>query len=145
MKLILPILYILYFTLSGSSRLEVLCKKVFLKILQNSQQNTWGLQLYQKKRLWHRCFPMNLTKFLRTTFFYRTPPVAASVFCLLLWQWSVLKTIFHKAKSQEEDLDLRRPLQDSQQVYCLGKDRERSNLVYCKFRNIRIDTVLNSG
>ena len=26
-----------------------------------------------KKRLWHRCFPVNFEKSLRT-FFYRTPP-----------------------------------------------------------------------
>ena len=25
-----------------------------------------------KKRLWHRCFPVNFAKFLRTPFFYRT-------------------------------------------------------------------------
>ena len=31
-----------------------------------------------KKKLWHRCFPVNFVKFLRTHF-YRTPPVAASV------------------------------------------------------------------
>ena len=42
------------------------------------------------KRLLHRCFPVNFAKFLRTSFFYRTPPVAASVFsnltpCNHLW------------------------------------------------------------
>ena len=31
-----------------------------------------------KKRLWHRCFPMDFAKFLRSPFFYRTPTVAAS-------------------------------------------------------------------
>ena len=31
-----------------------------------------------KKRLWHRCFPVNFAKFLRTPFFYRTPLVAVS-------------------------------------------------------------------
>ena len=30
-----------------------------------------------KKELCHRCFPVNFSKFLRTHFFYRTPPVAA--------------------------------------------------------------------
>ena len=29
-----------------------------------------------KKGLWHRCFPVNFKKFLRTPFFYRTPLVA---------------------------------------------------------------------
>ena len=32
-----------------------------------------------KKRLWHRCFPVNFVKFIRTPFLHRTPPVAASV------------------------------------------------------------------
>ena len=32
-----------------------------------------------KKRFWHRCFPVNFVKFLRTTFFRRTPLVASSV------------------------------------------------------------------
>ena len=31
-----------------------------------------GLQLYLKKRLWHRCFPVNLEKFLRTPFLQNT-------------------------------------------------------------------------
>ena len=32
-----------------------------------------------KKRLWHRCFPVNFWKFLRTLFLDETPLVAASV------------------------------------------------------------------
>ena len=32
-----------------------------------------------KRRLLHRCFPVNFVKFLRTTFFHRTPLVAAYV------------------------------------------------------------------
>ena len=59
-------------------------KKVFLEITRNSQRK----HLYQslffnkvaglrpatllKKRLWHKYFPVNFLKFLRTTF-YRTP------------------------------------------------------------------------
>ena len=31
-----------------------------------------------KKRISHSCFPVNFAKFLRTPFFQRTPPVAAS-------------------------------------------------------------------
>ena len=34
-----------------------------------------------KKRLQHRCFPLNIAKFLRTTFFYKTPLMAASLIC----------------------------------------------------------------
>ena len=55
-------------------------KKVFLEISQNSQENTCtgvsfliklqalGLTLL-KKRLWHRFFPVNFVKFLRTLYF----------------------------------------------------------------------------
>ena len=56
-------------------------KKMFLKVLQNSQKNTHArisslikLQArnstcnFIKKRLWHRCFPVNFVKFLRTPF-----------------------------------------------------------------------------
>ena len=61
----------------------VLLKKVFLKILQNSQKNTCArvsfliklqalrLQFF-KKRLWHRCFPATFAKFLRATFLQNT-------------------------------------------------------------------------
>ena len=38
--------------------------------------------LLLKKRLWHRCFPVDLAKFLRTPFSYKTPPVAASEFII---------------------------------------------------------------
>ena len=51
-----------------------------------------------KKRLRRRCFSMNFEKFLRTRFFYRTPPVAASEalslllalskFSLFIYSWS---------------------------------------------------------
>ena len=55
-------------------------KKVFLKISQNSQEKTCarvsffnkvtGLKLATslKKRLWHKCFPVNFAKFLTTYF-----------------------------------------------------------------------------
>ena len=55
-------------------------EKVFLEISQNSRKNTCvrvsfltKLQARPatllKKRLWHRCFPVNFEKFLRTPFF----------------------------------------------------------------------------
>ena len=61
-------------------------KKVFLKIFRHSQKNTCvgvsfsGLNVRNliKKRLQHRCFPMNIAKFLKTALFYRTHPVATS-------------------------------------------------------------------
>ena len=55
-------------------------KKVFLEISEHTQENTCarvsffnkvaGLKpaTLLKKRLWHRCFPMNAVKFLRTPF-----------------------------------------------------------------------------
>ena len=48
-------------------------KEVFLKILQNSQENpcarvSFSITLQLIKRLWHRCFPVNIAKFLRTPF-----------------------------------------------------------------------------
>ena len=49
---------------------------MFLKICQNSQENTCGRVSFLglrpatllKKRLWHRCFPVNFAKFSRTFF-----------------------------------------------------------------------------
>ena len=52
--------------------------KVFLEISENSQENTCArvsflIKLQRpatllKKRLWHRCFPVNFAKFLRIPF-----------------------------------------------------------------------------
>ena len=35
--------------LTEAATIGVLCKKVFLDVLQNSQENAWGLQLNQKR------------------------------------------------------------------------------------------------
>ena len=44
-------------------------KKVLLEISQNSRQNTGVITFFFiKKELWHRCFPKNFAKFLRTPF-----------------------------------------------------------------------------
>ena len=53
-------------------------KKVFLEIWQNSQKSTCGrvsfsiklqaCNFLEKKKLWHRCFPVNFAKFLRMPF-----------------------------------------------------------------------------
>ena len=58
-----------------SSRPEVFCKK---GVFRNFTKSTWK-PMHQslffnkvallKKRLWHRCFPVNYVKFPRTTFF----------------------------------------------------------------------------
>ena len=63
-------------------------KKVFLKISQNSHENTCPRVFFNKntdlrpatlikKTLWHMYFPVNFAKFLRIPFFHRTS-VAAS-------------------------------------------------------------------
>ena len=53
---------------------SVLRKKVFL---ENSQDHPCSLRPADllKKRLWHKCFPVNFVKFLRITFL-RTPASA---------------------------------------------------------------------
>ena len=48
-------------------------KKAFLEISQNSQENACARVSFLKKRLWHRCFPVNFAKFLRTTFLTEHP------------------------------------------------------------------------
>ena len=49
-----------------SSRPMVLCKRVFLEISQSLFFNKVAGLL--ENILWHRCFPVNFVKFLRTTF-----------------------------------------------------------------------------
>ena len=65
----------------GSSRLEVFCKKGVLRNLAKFTgkhlcqrlffNKVAGLRLATllKNSLWHRCFPVNFAKFLRTSFF----------------------------------------------------------------------------
>ena len=53
----------------------VLQEKVFLGISQNSQENSCtrvSFLIKLKKRLLHRCFPVNFVKFLRTSFLQNT-------------------------------------------------------------------------
>ena len=66
------------------SRLEVLQNTVFLEISSNSQENTCARvsATLSKKRLWHRRFPVNMTKFLITP-------------CLTEHLWSVIQFILH--------------------------------------------------
>ena len=73
---VLPILDKTY----RSSHQRCSVKKVFLEILQNSQENAcardsfwiklqaWGL----KKSLWHRCFPVNFANCLKALFLQNT-------------------------------------------------------------------------
>ena len=54
-----------------------------------------------KERLQHGCFPVNISKVLGTTFFYRTTPVAAFEFC-----FSIRKEFLKKKVSGEIAFDL---------------------------------------
>ena len=72
-------IYFIFFDSEAATR-GVLSKKVFLEISQNSQENTRArVSLFNKvaalrpatllkKRLWHRCFPVNVAKFLKSPF-----------------------------------------------------------------------------
>ena len=55
----------------------ITCKKIFC-YMRDSCYSVQVVYCLLKKRLWHKCFPVNLVKFLRTLFFYRAPLVAAS-------------------------------------------------------------------
>ena len=66
-------------------------KKVFLNISQNSQENTCArvsflIMFIKKKRLWHRSFPVNFAKVLRTSFLQNTSrwlPLLINIFLYL--------------------------------------------------------------
>ena len=47
---------------------EVFCEKGILRNFTNSQENTCARASFLI-RLWHRCFPVNFVKFLRTRLF----------------------------------------------------------------------------
>ena len=60
-------------------------KKVFLEISQNSQENTCARVSFLIKlqaEAWHRCFPVNFAKFLRTLFLTEHLWATASPFVL---------------------------------------------------------------
>ena len=59
------------------ARRSLAFKEVFLKISQNSQENTCtrvSFFLIKLKTLWHRCFLVNFAKFLRPLFFIEHLP-----------------------------------------------------------------------
>ena len=69
-------LYTLAFTSHKPEAVVCSVKKVFLKISQNSQQSNCArvsflikFQAWRLVSLWHRCFPVNFAKFLKTDFF----------------------------------------------------------------------------
>ena len=63
---------------------EVFRKKLFLKILQSLQEDTFRLYTCEfiKNSNWHRCFLLNFTKFLKNLF-CGTP----SYYCFCVWQF----------------------------------------------------------
>ena len=61
------------------------CKKNVLKNFAKFKGKHRPATLLNK-RLWQRLFPVNFAKFLRTPFFYRKPPVPASV-CYFGCNW----------------------------------------------------------
>ena len=83
-----------------SSRPEVFCKKVLLKISQNSQESTCARVFFYnkvaglgpstlfKKIPWHRCFPVNFAEFLTTPF------LIEHLRCLLLYLRQSYKYVF---------------------------------------------------
>ena len=74
-------------------------KNVFLEISQNSQESTCArvsffniaLQTLLKKRLWHRCFPENFVKFLRTSFLQK---ISGRLLLKFIVSWEVHRSLF---------------------------------------------------
>ena len=64
-------------TRSRSSRPEVFCKKVFLKISQNSQENTCARVSFFNKETLEQMFSCEFCDIFKSIYFYRTPLVAA--------------------------------------------------------------------
>ena len=70
-----------YFTFIQKFHPEVFYKRDVSEHFRSSRPVRLRPATLSKMRLWHRCFPVNFVKFLRTPFFNRTPPVAASDLC----------------------------------------------------------------
>ena len=61
----------LYDIISSLFHLRERCRGVMIKVILNLREEV-------KKRLWHKLFLVNFTKFQRTPSFYKTPPFATS-------------------------------------------------------------------
>ena len=70
-------------TCCRSSRLEVFCKKGVLKSFANFLGKHLRQSLFfnkvEKKRPWHRCFPVNFSSFFKNIFFHKKPTATVSV------------------------------------------------------------------
>ena len=88
------------FVLVSIYSIRILCKseavvrrcsleKMLLEISQNVQENTsdtvsFLIKFFSlKKRFWHKCFPMNFEKFLKTPFFFTEHPLWLALRILL--------------------------------------------------------------
>ena len=86
-----------------SSRLEVFCKKCVLEIhtrkhlcqslFFNKVAGLRSATLF-KKRLWHKCFPVNFAKFLRTFFFTEHLRWLFLFFAQFILQHPILRSLF---------------------------------------------------
>ena len=56
------------FAVPRSSRPEVICKKCVLRNFTKFKVAGLSPATLLRKRLWHRCFPVNFAKFIRTPF-----------------------------------------------------------------------------
>ena len=76
------------------------CSKLFFK------NSCLRLATLSKKKLWHRCFPVNFCKIFKNTFFHRTLPVPVSGICMwYIGSWGVNSLVsFYSGESWNERL-----------------------------------------
>ena len=90
-------------------------KKLFIEILQNSQENTCARVSFlinfqaeacnfKKKQTLAQVFFCEFCKIYKNTFCYRTPPVATSVHKIKVIQKRALRFMLHNYESYYEDL-----------------------------------------
>ena len=77
-------------------------KKIPLKISQNCLffarvsfliKLEASLQLYLKKRVWHRCFSVNFPKFLRAPFLQKTSGDCFCIYCFIIYWFLQFTTV----------------------------------------------------
>ena len=102
-------------SITKSSRPEVFCKKGVLKIFTKFTEKHLGEDLFfnkglrpatlLKKRLWHKCFPVNFVKFLRPLFLENT---YGGCFCFTEndFFWKTLKPILCRKRTSNEKATL---------------------------------------
>ena len=84
-------------------------KNIFLEISQSSQENTCArVSFILKETLWHKCFPVDFAKFLRTPFPFRIEQLWWLLLFLVIskfsqqvftyWEWNVFKITNKKTR-----------------------------------------------